>query len=172
MGTTPENTGTPTTVSSQMSSDPHSSMADYPRLETDPNGRSTARPARPDPNADLKPPALNYDTVEHIGPSMTVVKDGSPPLPLHGGTPLGQGGTNSSVAEQMQRRLQNDLDLREAIEADGQTVEDFDITRGTHSGRGVNEPPADKTSDQLKDDLMRMGGASEADIRHDRLHRR
>lgn len=169
MGTTSDRPSTPTTVSSQMNLDPHHGMSEYPALPTDPNGRSTAPAPKQDKNADLQPSGLNLDTVEQHG-NMTVVKDSGPALPLHGGTPMGQGATTSSVAEQTARRLQNDLDLREAIEADGQTVEDFDISRGIHSGRGVNEP-GEKTVDDLRADLFREAGSSEEDVRWDRIHR-
>ena len=69
----------------------------------------------------------------------------------------------------MQRHLGRDLALREAIYADGQTPESLDLTRGPHSGRGHNE--STKSSDDLRADLYRESGASEEDIRWDRIHR-
>jgi hypothetical protein len=84
---------------------------------------------------------------------------------------MGAGRTNSTHAAELKRSLDADLALRESIYADGQTPESFRIERGVSSGRGVNEA-AGRNSDDLRADLYREGGASEEDIRWDRLHRR
>lgn len=107
----------------------------YPALEVNPQGVAH----KSDGQRDLTPKQSLYDP-DHIEVtqhgSMTGARDVSPPLPFRGPLQHGTGTTVSSTAEQLQRQLESDLKVREAIYADGLDPATFDISRGVSSRVG------------------------------------
>ena len=88
--------------------------------------------------------------------NMTIGRSTKAPLPLR--SPTVSSGTTSTVADEMQKRLDNDLLVREAIYKDGQTPETFDIRRGAHSTARDGDT---RSSEELKDAVMGFGGETE-----------
>lgn len=125
-------------------------IAQYPALDLKPSGEAV-NPTTSD-NRDLYPDPFVPDV---------------PHGPAYGGAPYGP--TNSSVREQRARRLQRAMDIEDAIMADGQNVERFDVTAGAHTGRGVNEPT--RSAADLREQLLRADGQDDASIALDRAMR-
>lgn len=131
---------------SSMNVDPHPTKDEYPRLTP------KAGDVKREDNSDLYPDPYLQQPMRG---------------PAYGGAPYGP--TNSSTREQRAKDMQRVMDVEDSLIADGQDPANPDLTKGTHTGRGVNEPT--KSADELKDDLLRADGADDFGIALDRQRR-